>query len=94
MAFFIAFCKKLLEYHFFKKPYKIGHRKQFNMLFFSSNPGPNFITSSNRLDICEKLIIASSSTKDVYIRPCISLTGHKMQTYTSLVWFIYLCFNG
>ena len=33
--------------------------KHFNMLFFSSNPGPNFTLSSNRLDTGEKLIIFS-----------------------------------
>ena len=35
-------------------------------IFFSSNPGPNFSPSSNRLDTGEKLIITSSVTKDVY----------------------------
>ena len=54
------------------------------MLLFSSNPGPKFTTSSSRLDTGEKLIIASSDTKDVYIRPCISLIGHHMQIYTCL----------
>ena len=47
-----------------------------------------------------KLIITSSGTKDVYIRPCISLIRYHMQKYmsyiysrilkTSLVYFIYL----
>ena len=31
------------------------------MLFFSSNPGPNFTSSSNRLDTGGKLIITYSS---------------------------------
>ena len=56
------------------------------MLFFS-NPGPKFTPSSNRLDTGEKLIITSSVTKDVYIRPCISLIRHHMQIYVlSLVY--------
>ena len=54
------------------------------MLLFSSSPGPKFTPSSSRLDTGEKLIIASSDTKDVYIRPCISLIGHHMQIYTCL----------
>ena len=50
---------------------------------FLSNPGPKFTPSSNRLDTDEKLIITYSVTKDVYIRPCISLIRHYMQIYTS-----------
>ena len=99
MAFFIAFSKKLLENHFFKeqcleqtvswlmffRECKIRNRKHFKILFFSSNPEPKSTPSSNRLDSGEKLIIASSDIKDVYIRPCISLTGHHMQIYTSFL---------
>ena len=57
------------------------------MLF--SNPGPKYTQSSNRLNNGEKLIIASSVIKVVYIRPCISLIRH----YMSKVWFIYLYFS-
>ena len=64
------------------------------MMIFSSNPGPNFTPSYNYLDTGEKLIIASSVTKDVYIRPCISLIMHNMQIYTFQAWFIYLYFGG
>ena len=49
--------------------------------------------SSNRLDTGEKLIILSSVTKDVYMRPYISLIRHHMHMYTSYVWFIYLYFG-
>ena len=63
------------------------------MLFFS-NPGPKYTPTSNRLNIGEKLIITSSVTKDVYIRPCISLIKLHMQIYTyiqvwlPLVWWL------
>ena len=50
---------------------------------FLSNAGPKFTPSSNHFDTGEKLIITSSVTKDVYIRPCILLIRHHMQIYTS-----------
>ena len=40
---------------------------------FFSNPGPKYTPSCNRLNTSEKVIITSSVTKDVYIRPRISL---------------------
>ena len=54
------------------------------MVLFSSSPRPKFTSSSSRLDTGVKLIITSSDTKDVYVRPCISLIGHHMQIYTCL----------
>ena len=47
--------------------------------FSAVTQGPNFTPTSGHLDTGEKLIITSSVTKDVYIRPCISLTKHHMQ---------------
>ena len=90
------FIARFTAFHFLKEQfleqtvllqYKNGHRKHFSMLF--SNPGPKYTQSSNRLNNGEKLIIASSVIKDVYIRPCISLIRH----YMSKVWFIYLYFG-
>ena len=40
---------------------------------FFSNPEPKYMLFSNRSNSGDKLIITSSVTKDVYIRPCISL---------------------
>ena len=48
------------------------------MLFFS-NPGSKYTPFSNRLNSSDKLIITSSVTKDVYIRPCISLIRYHIQ---------------
>ena len=98
IAFFIAFSKKIARKSFSFKEQCLEQTvswlnvfsiiqnwppKHFNMLFFSSNPGPKFTPSSNRLDTSEKLIITSSVTKDVYIRPCISLIRHHMPIYKS-----------
>ena len=63
------------------------------MLSFSSNLGPNFTPSSNHLDTGEKLMITSSVTKDVYVRPCISPIKLHMQICASYAWFIYLYFG-
>ena len=45
------------------------------------------------MNTSDKLTITSSVTKNVYIRPCISLIRYHMQ-YTSEVWFSYLYFGG
>ena len=63
------------------------------MLSFSSNLGSNFTPSSNHLYTGEKLMITSSVTKDVYIRPCISLIRPHMQIHACYAWFIYLYFG-
>ena len=60
------------------KWYKIHHRKYFSLLFFS-NPGSKYTSFLNSLKTGEKLIITSSVTKDIYIRPCISLARHQRQ---------------
>ena len=97
MAFFSTFSKLLLVNRFFNRIMFRTNGFMTNFFFdntklptenisiccFLSNPGPKFTPSSNRLDTGEKLIITSSVTKDVYIRPCISLIRHHMQIYTS-----------
>ena len=97
MAFFSTFSKLLLVNRFFNRTMFRTNGFMTNFFFdntklptenisiccFLSNPGPKFTPSSNRLDTGEKLIITSSVTKDVYIRPCISLIRHHMQIYTS-----------
>ena len=97
MAFFSTFSKLLLVNRFFNRTMFRTNGFMTNFFFdntklptenisiccFLSNPGPKFTPSSNRLDTSEKLIITSSVTKDVYIRPCISLIRHHMQIYTS-----------
>ena len=87
MAFSIAFSKKLLEKSFFLKEQYLEQivswpnvfsiiqnwpPKTFQYVFFSK-PGPKYTPSCNHLNTSEKVIITSSVTKDVYIRPCISL---------------------
>ena len=63
------------------------------MLFFSY-PWPKCTPSSNRLNTGDKLTITSSVTKDVYIRPCISLIRYHMQIYVlslvqlPLLWWL------
>ena len=63
------------------------------MLFFS-HPWPKGKPSSNRLNTGDKLTITSSVTKDVYIRPCISLIRYHMQIYVlslvqlPLLWWL------
>ena len=63
------------------------------MLFFSY-PWPKCTPSSNRLNTGNKLKIPSSVTKDVYIRPCISLIRYHMQIYVlslvqlPLLWWL------
>ena len=57
--------------------------KSISIYCFLSNPGPKFTPSSNHFDTGETLIITSSVTKDVYIRPCISLIRYHRQINTS-----------
>ena len=59
------------------------------MLFFS-NPRLKYTLSSNHLNTSDKLIITSPVTKDVYIRPCISLIRYHMQIYISDLSLVYL----
>ena len=100
MTFFIAF-SKLLENHFFflKAMFKTNRSltkcffdntklatQNISISCFSANQGL-FTPSFNCLDTGEKIIITSSVTKDVYIRPRISLIRHHMQIYTSYLYF-------
>ena len=94
IALFIAFSKEILQNHFFKRSMFRTNRfvtkhffdtklatENISVCCFFCNPG--LTPSSTRLNNSEKLIITPSFTKDVYIRPCISLIRHQRQIYTS-----------